>query len=320
MRVLPDVLTDRPVMAALLFVTLVPCASGPLPKRVEKCLPYPTLSQEIKAAQPTEPAPALVRVHVLRVEFNSDDGIPADVQEEISTELEKQVFGREANSAYLNHLAQEIGDVAVRKAFRNRGYFKVSDTASLTTLSSEGADIYVAAEVHATPGPQYRAGDIRVESEDPDRQLMMSHDTLRGIIPLQKGELFSVERVRTGLENLGRLYARQGYIDMTPEPETQVNDENKTVDLVVKIDQQVQYRVGSIEFLGVSNTTQVKLMDSLPKPGEIFDRPQLNEFFRVNRATLPSDASEGDVSRKRNNKEGTVDILFDLRTCPSDSN
>lgn len=297
----------------------LPCAWAQLPKRLEKCLPYPTLAQEIKAAQPAEPAPTQVKVHAVRVDFSPDDGIPADAREEISTELQSHVFRQDADSAYLSNLASEVA-VGVREPLRDRGYFKMVATASLTTQWAEGADIYVAVDVHANLGPQYRTGDIRVESADPAAQLTMSPEVLRGTIPLQTGELFNVERVRAGLVNLGRLYGREGYIDMTPEPDTRVDDDRKTVDLVVKIDQQAQYRVASIEFLGVNKATQEKLMESLPKPGEVFDSMRLNEFFKVNKAILPSDVSRDDVSVRRDNKTKTVAILFDFRSCPSDSN
>jgi len=307
----------RLLSVALLFVAYIPCAFGQLPKRLEKCLPYPTLAQEIREMQPE---PARVRVHVIRVEFDSNDGIPADAQQEISTELQGHLFQPEADSAYLKDLADEIAEVWGGEALRKRGYFKTTATAKLTALQREGEDISVVVTIEATPGPQYRTGDIRIESGDPDRPLTMSPEILRGLIPLQRGELFSTERVRTGLENLGRVYGREGYLDMAFEPEIQVDDERGTIDLVIKIDQQLQYRVGSIEFLGVDSMTREKLSESLPKPGEVFDTGKLNEFFRVNRAILPSDASRDDVSVRRDLKARTVAISFDFRTCPSTSN
>jgi hypothetical protein len=108
-----------------------------LPKRLEKCLPYPTLAQEIREMQP---APAQVRVHVTRVEFDRNDDIPADDQEEISAELRRRVFKPDADSAYQKDLANEIAEVPVRGALRYRGYFKVTATAKLTILWCEEAD------------------------------------------------------------------------------------------------------------------------------------------------------------------------------------
>src|SRR5438094_8549366 len=104
---------------------------------MERCLPYPTLAQEIREMQP---APARVRVHVIRVAFDSNDGIPADAQEEISGKLQSRVFEPALDSAYLNDLENEIADVGVRRALRDRGYFKVMATAGLTTLWREATD------------------------------------------------------------------------------------------------------------------------------------------------------------------------------------
>jgi outer membrane protein assembly factor BamA len=187
-------------------------------------------------------------------------------------------------------------------------------------VQSEGAEISVAVVINATPGPQYRTGDIRIESTDSRYPLIISPEVLRGLIPLQRGELFSVEKVRAGLQNLAPAYGREGYVDMTPEPETEVDEARRIIDMVVKIDQQVQYRVGSIGFLGVDTVTREKFMESLPKPGEVFDSTRLEEFFKVNRAILPSDVSRDDVNVRRDPKSKTVAILFDFRTCPPNSN
>jgi outer membrane protein assembly factor BamA len=202
-------------------------------------------------------------------------------------------------------------------ALQNRGYFRATAAAKLTALQTAGAEISVAAVISAAPGPQFRAGDIRIESADAAFPLGMSPEVLRGLIPLQTGELFDVERVRGGLRNLTLAYGREGYVDMTAEPDLQIDEAHETIDMVLKIDQQAQYRVGSVEFLGVNTVTREKLMKSLPKPGEIFDGTRLEEFFKVNRAILPSDVSGDDVNVKHDLKSKTVAILFDFRTCPS---
>jgi len=302
---------------APLFLACLPCALGQLQKRLEKCLPYPTLAQEIREMQP---APAQVSVHVIRVDFDLNDDIPADAQDEISAELRSHVFKPDADSAYLKDLANEIAEVGVRGALRDRGYFKATATAKLTTLQTEGADISVVVAISAALGLQYRTGNVRIETADSGYPLMVSPEVLRGLVPLQRGELFNVERVRAGMQNLALAYGREGYVDMTPEPDIEIDNDRRTIDLVLKIDQQVQYRVGSIEFLGVNAVTREKLVESLPKPGAIFDRTKLDEFFKVNRTILPSDVSRDDVNVRRDPKSKTVAILFDFWTCPPHSN
>jgi outer membrane protein assembly factor BamA len=178
--------------------------------------------------QPADPVPPRVRVRVIRVGFDSKDGIPADAQEEISAELQSHVFEPDVHSAYLNDLGNQIAEVSVRGALQNRGYFKATATAKLTTLQTEGADIDVVVAISATPGPQYRTGDIRIGSTDSGYPLIISPEVLRGLIPLRRAELFSVEKIRAGLQDLALAYGREGYVDMTPEPETEVDEVNRS--------------------------------------------------------------------------------------------
>jgi outer membrane protein assembly factor BamA len=302
-----------------LFVLWIPPALGQLPKRVEKCLPYPTLAQEIRDMQPADPVAPAVTVRVNRVEFDRQNGIPEDAKEEISAELRNHVFQRDAHIAYLDDLASEIAEVAVRGALQNRGYFKATPAAKLTTTGNQGTEISVAAIISAEPGPQYRAGDIRVESAD-GSSLQFSPAVLRGLIPLQTGDLFNVGAIRTGLDNLRRAYAREGYVDMTAEPVTEIDEAHETIDTVLRINQEAQYRIGSIELLGVNAATQQKLLKSLPKSGEIFDGTRIEDFLKVNRSILPPDVSKDDVNVSRDLKARTVAILFDFRTCPPHSN
>jgi outer membrane protein assembly factor BamA len=105
---------------------------------------------------------------------------------------------------------------------------------------------------------------------------------------------------------------------MTPEPAFAIEDDYKIINVAIKVDQQVQYRVGSVEFLGANAVTREKLMESFLKPGDVFDQTRLEEFFKVNRAILPADTTRDDVQITRDGKTRTVAILFDLWTCPPD--
>jgi len=58
---------------------------------------------------------------------------------------------------------------------------------------------------------------------------------------------------------------------MTTEPVTEIDEAHETIDTVLRINQEAQYRVGTIALLGVNTSTQEKLMESLPKTGQIFD-------------------------------------------------
>jgi outer membrane protein assembly factor BamA len=181
---------------------------------------------------------------------------------------------------------------------------------------SEGADISVVASINATPGSQYWMGEIRIDSADGGSPLLIPAQALRNLIPIQRTEVFSVEKLRTGLSNISVAYRREGYVDMTSQPEFAIEDDRKIINVGIKIDEQVQYRVGSVEFLGVNAVTRERLMGSFLKPGDVFDGTRLDEFFKVNRAILPEDTTTDDVQITHDAKTKTVAVSFDLRTCP----
>jgi outer membrane protein assembly factor BamA len=150
------------------------------------------------------------------------------------------VFERDADAAYLEDLANEIAEVNARGTLQDRGYFTVIAAAKLVAIQAEGREVSDEVIISAKTGAQYWAGDIRIESADRDIPLRMSPEVLRGLIPLQRGELFNVERVRAGLKNITLAYGREGYVDMTAEPDFQIDEAHETIDMVLKIDQQVQ--------------------------------------------------------------------------------
>src|SRR5256885_17170155 len=141
--------------AILLSFPTAPIAQ--LPKRLERCLPNPTLAQEIRDMQ-KEVEPQKVNLRVARVEFDPKSGIPPELQREISTRMLGATFEEDADTDYLKEAANEIAEVVVRGSLQNKGYFKVLAHTELTLLRQEGLDITVAAVVSAELGPQYRVG------------------------------------------------------------------------------------------------------------------------------------------------------------------
>jgi hypothetical protein len=305
------------------FVILVWFAApsiAQLPKRLERCLPNPTLAEEIRdMRREVEPAPQKVTLHVVRVEFDPKSGIPPELQREIDAELRREIFEEDADTDYLKEAANEIAEVSVRGPLQNQGYFRVLPDAKLIVLKAEGRDIQVAVAVNAELGLQYRVGQIQFVPADPNRPLLQPEKVLRDLISLKPGDLLNVDVLREGLRKLTRRYSRDGYIDMTAEPEFNVEDGMHTdiVNLLFRIDQQKQYRMGQIEIWGLDEPAKVQLLKAMPLPGEILDWQRVEESLKNNKSVLPGDMSiEEDMSIQRDAKAGKVSLLFDFRPCP----
>ena len=136
---------------------------------------------------------------------------------------------------------------------------------------------------------------------------------------MKRGEVFSTSKIREGLEALKNLYGSKGYIDFTANPLTDIDQEDRLVNLTIQLDQEAQYRVRSVEVTGADPSIENQLRSML-RVGEPFDALQLNAFFKENSERLPPELMQRRLDFRRDAKTGSVDLRFDLRSCPATEN
>ncbi|HET7151241.1 MAG TPA: outer membrane protein assembly factor BamA [Candidatus Acidoferrum sp.] len=220
-------------------------------------------------------------------------------------------------------------EVGVRGLYRDNGYFKVSvrepvlenvDTTGyrlgvpLVTGHSHGKAVNITIPIDE--GPRFRMGTLKIVSSDPDKALSLKVEALKTAFPLKKGDIFSTEKVRKALENYGKIYGEYGFIDFTPEPDTDVDDANKIINLTLRFDEQKQYFVHRIDFVG-NTTTRDKVIrrELMIDEGQLFNKRLWElSILRLNQLDY-FDKIEADKAAeiKRNSKNGTVDITLKLR-------
>ena len=133
---------------------------------------------------------------------------------------------------------------------------------------------------------------------------------------MKDGDLISVGAMRDGLEALKQLYDSRGYIDFTSTPVTDIDDESNQISLIFDLDQELQFRIEKIDFLG--NRPQAERILRLQmKAGDIFSEHIIEDFYQQNRPLLPAGASPRDLIMIRNHKIGAVALTFDFRDCPT---
>jgi outer membrane protein insertion porin family len=220
-------------------------------------------------------------------------------------------------------------EVGVRGLYRDNGYFKASvGEPILENIDTEGYRLgvpLVAGHSHGKAvnitipieeGERYRMGTLKIVSADPDKALSLKVEALKGAFPLKPGDIFSTEKVRKALETYGKIYGEYGFIDFTPEPETEIDEEKKIINLTMKFDEQKQYFVRRIDFSG-NTTTRDKVIrrELLIDEGQLFNKRLWEmSILRLNQLDY-FDKIEADKAAeiKRNNKDGTVDINLKLK-------
>jgi outer membrane protein insertion porin family len=223
-------------------------------------------------------------------------------------------------------LVEDI-EVGIRGLYQDNGYFKVVvGDPVLENVDTQGWKYGVPLMGRTTgkavnitipieEGEKYYMGTLKIASADPDKGLSLKVDALKGVFPLKQGDVFSASKIRKAMEDYTKIYGRYGFIDFVPEPETDIEEQTKRINITMKFDEGKQYYVHRIDFSG-NTTTRDKVIrrELLIDEGMLFDKHawevsilrlnQLDYFDKLD----PDKAAE----IKRNTKDGTVDILLKL--------
>lgn len=207
----------------------------------------------------------------------------------------------------------EFLEVGIRGAWQDRGYFRVVVVeGKAEPLGGDSREQHFRILVHIDEGLQYHLGDIVLENGK-----AFSSGELRGLVPLQAGEMFDISKIRMGIEALTKKYAAIGYIDFTAVPEPQVDDKLQRILLILNLDEQKQYRIGVVSVAGLDEMLEGALRSKLV-PGDVFNPTVMHDFVKANRASLPANLhNEGLLEAKRDTRLGIVDLTFDFRPVDS---
>jgi outer membrane protein assembly factor BamA len=294
-----------------------PPVSGQISRRLDRCLPYPSLADEISdmreearakiSAQ--EGAPERSRTLVIDdVRFDGATLMPDSIRERLVTELKLRTF--DADSEWLG----EIENVSIRRAWQDQGFFKVEPTVRARVITIDTTVQHVLLTAHIDEGLQYKLADIRFRSWAPSSHLVFTSEELRKLIELQEGDILSATKIREGLEAIGELYRTHGYLDVVVTPLMDTDDQLRRVSFVMEVDQKKQFRLAKIQVFGPDPSIE-ELLKSKLKPGDIFNIQLIKNFLAENKLSLPPGVSFQDIDLHRDINRGTVDMRFNFQTC-----
>src|ERR1700730_1052712 len=242
------------------------------------------------------------------IEFQEGPGLAPELLERLGDQLKGRSFS--VSSVVDDDWQGELGD-EIRTAVQEQGFFKVLVDVSGSLIRADANRLHYWVSVGTESGSQYRLGAVRFENA-PE----FSATELRAQVPVQPGDLFNASKIREGLDHIRRLYVQRGYIDLTIEAETDIDENDHRIDLTLKVDPGVQYRVGHVEIRDFSKAAE-KLLRSKLETGVVFDGTALNEIFVANKGLLPVGATvENTVSVARDAHSHTVSIVLEPHVCP----
>jgi hypothetical protein len=286
------------------------------------------VSTQAQTCQPDRAVIPVPRVSIRKLIFRNARVLSAQDQRLILKALRAegpvgadgpQELGRRDQGLAVEDGASSVAEEAaerVRAAYQNVGYFKVQVDGKAVRVPTDSLGRYDIVVRVLSAGEQYRLGDLKIVNA-----VQFAAPQLGDLFPIQRGEIFSREKIAAGLEALRRLYGSQGYINYAGVPETELDDDNAVANLTINADEGKQFRLRSVEVLGVDAETKARVLSDLAmKPGDIYTaKLWVRSLLKFGDVAQHSDPNI--VNKRLDERNGWVDLVLDFRkrpTCPID--
>lgn len=235
----------------------------------------------------------------------------------------ENIFARTYDATKLQEDAERV-----RYAYQQKGYFKAVVEDPQTKIHD-----YKPPAIHfpliQKPGKRV---DIKIPIEEGDKytlkeitftgnKAITNTKFLRSLFVMKDGDVFNTELVKKGLDNLRKAYGELGYINFTPVPDTQIDDEKRQITLTIDIDEGKQYSVRRIEFVGNTTTRDKVIRRELAlEEGSLYNTRlwelsllRLNQLGYFEPLKAEGEEAKQSTDIKQNNQEGTVDITLKVK-------
>jgi len=165
-------------------------------------------------------------------------------------------------------------------------------------------------EIPIDAGDQYRVGKIELKNCG-----IFNCEALVQAFGHREGDIVNFKRIKESLEEIKKLYADVGYIDMNYIPETKFDEKEKTMDLVFKFQPAKQFFVHRINFRGNTKTRdKVLRREFVLEEGRVFSGRLLDQsILRVNQLGFFERIEEQDYEVRPDERNGEVDIDVNVK-------
>src|SRR5260370_6768116 len=200
------------------------------------------------------------------------------------------------HKTYDREKLNEDPEVGVRGLYNDNGYFKVVvNEPTLESVDTQGNRLGVPLtgrthgksvniNIKIDEGERYKMGTLKIVSADPDKALSLKVDALKSIFPLKEGDIFSAAKIRKAMQDYTKAYGQYGFIDFTPEPQFDIDDAAKRIDITLRFTEEKQYYVRRIDFFANTTTRhKANRRQLLLDEGQLFNkRPVEISILRLN--------------------------------------
>lgn len=182
--------------------------------------------------RPATPAPS-----VSEVNFTGSQVLPKAILQRRFSEIAVGVPYSEAS-------IRELLNTTIRPLYEARGRLRVSFP-KIEADKSRGDVNGIPITVQVEDGPAFNIGKVTAEST------VIPRDEVLALAKLNRGALANFDEVKAALNRIRDRLHHEGYMRAEVTNERHINDQTKTVDLVIKTTPGPQFRMGRLEIKGL---------------------------------------------------------------------
>ncbi|MAQ14637.1 MAG: outer membrane protein assembly factor BamA [Sandaracinus sp.] len=166
-------------------------------------------------------------------------------------------------------------------------------------------------------GPRFRIGEMSVvEIDGNGAEVEALEDDLRDYIDLESGDWFSRTKIGLGLQEITRIYRDEGYARVELNPETDLDEARRIVDVRITIVRGPPVRIERIDIRGNTKTRDSVLRREIRVlEGELYDQSELE--LSKQRLLQLRYFERVDVSEETGSRPDLMVLTFEVQERPT---
>ena len=169
-------------------------------------------------------------IHLVDVRFTGDTRLQSVDLRKCAADLQSRLY---EGPEWLSTITERVR----LQCLQENGYFKAAVKPSSKQLRDRHRTHQFVVTFDIQAGPQYRTGQVGFRNNH-----VFSGEELRSMFKVTSGDVFSPAKIRQGLDQMHRAYARRRYLDFTSVPDTTIDDVHHVIGLVIDCEEGKQSR------------------------------------------------------------------------------
>jgi outer membrane protein insertion porin family len=219
------------------------------------------------------------------------------------------LFSFITSSGYYKKERMESDIEKIRDLYFNNGFIKVAVGEPKIQLADDKKGMIITIPI--SEGDQFKISSIELSGNK-----VFSNDELMKRITMITNKPFSKENLKKDIFSISELYSENGYALITITPDLIPDERNKTVKVILKIDEGDKYRIGRIEISGNTKTRDKVIRREVRlDEGDIFNGALIKRSYeRINNLNFFETV---EIIPKPQPEEKLVDIDIKVKERPT---